>query len=286
MKKWICMILFAGMAAVLCTGCGERNAEEQQGEQGGKVTETAEATVKGMYLTYGEKEDEQYIFVDTENQTLFYAEIPDDAVYDEMGEKISEEDLEKGDTIAIYGNGIVLESYPAQYAGITKMVRVKKGNPADAEQYEGLIAEIYQEPDPKEVPYLSVENEQKIGLVTTAVNQGTLHWSYVDENGETQMIETSAKHVLEWMRSDAELVEVTCDTNDKDLQLIFTKAPKSVKVTRWDGTADVSMADKGEEIVVELDGKEAELDHAKPDSIYEVVAEWENGTVTYGFAVK
>lgn len=286
--KWICAMAVIGMTTLLSAGCGQKSTAGKNAaaaKQGQKTSSVEDMKITGMYLTFGE-DDDSYIFADIENNSLFYAQIPDDNLLDEAGEELDEDELQKGDIVDIYHSGIVAESFPPQYPGVTKMVRVEKGTAEDAKQYDELLAEFYQEPSPDRLPYLSIENKQETAIVTSAINHGGYSWSYTDENGEQQTVLADAAHVLEWNRSDAELVELTCNTDDKDLKLMFSKKPQSVQVTRWDSTATTEDIGKGEAVEVKLDGKEAELEDAKPGSVYEVIAAWDNGTVTYGFAVK
>lgn len=293
-KRWVCIAAVCVMSLAVCAGCGkkEKDAGVQNKGMGTPATAKAmngdgqdELVVTGMYLTYGEDED-SYIFVEEENKQLFYVPIPDENLFDENGEEISQEDLSAGDVIAMYGSDMVAESYPLQYLGVTRMERTKAGTAQDAEKYQDLIDQIYSAPDASEIPYLSIENKQEMANATTAINSGGFEWSYVDENGETQNVVADAMHVLEWKRADSELVTLNCNTDDKDLLFVFSKKPQSVNVTRWDDTATIADADKGEKIEVELDGKKATLKDAVPGSIYQVDAQWKNGRVTYGFAVK
>lgn len=280
-KRWIVAAVIAAFA-VTVTACGQKAEKPKTAEepQTKNLSEEGE-TINGIYLIYGE-EEEYYIFAD-ENKSLFHAEIPEDHLFDEDGNKITKEELNQGDTLAIYGDGIMLESYPGRYPGVTKMERVKKGDAETAKEYEELIAQIYQAPDPSQIPYLDIENKQELAIVTTSIQSGGYTWSYTEENGEKQTVTTDAAHVLDWDYTETAL---KCDTKDKDLKLMFSKSPKSVKVTRWDDTATVEDASDGETVTVELDKKEAVLKNAVPGSVYEVQAEWEQGTVIYGFAVK
>ncbi|MBV4307885.1 hypothetical protein KSZ74_23130, partial [Parabacteroides distasonis] len=68
------------------------------------------------------------------------------------GEMLEESDLSAGDLVEIYGNGIMLESYPGQYPGVSRMVLVQEGTEEDASQYQELIDQVYAEPDPSELP--------------------------------------------------------------------------------------------------------------------------------------
>ena len=64
-----------------------------------------------------------------------YENAPADKLTDENGKKLTEEDMTDGDVYLIYGDSIMLESFPGQYPGITKMVRKEQGNQEKADQY-------------------------------------------------------------------------------------------------------------------------------------------------------
>ncbi len=210
--------------------------------------------------------------------------IPDENLFDENGEGISQEDLSAGDVIAMYGSDMVAESYPLQY-GCDKDGAYESRNGTRCGKISGFDCQIYSAPDASEIPYLSIENKQEMANATTAINSGGFEWSYVDENGETQNVVADATHVLEWKREDSELVTLNCNTDDKDLLFVFSKKPQSVNVTRWDDTATIADADKGEKIEVELDGKKATLKDAVSGSIYQVDAVEERKS-HLGFAVR
>ena len=55
-------------------------------------------------------------FVD-EKGGLFTASLPE-TIAGPDGESLSPEELEAGDTVELYGDGIMLESYPGQYQGV------------------------------------------------------------------------------------------------------------------------------------------------------------------------
>ena len=53
---------------------------------------------------------------------LFSAQtIPAEGIYNKKGKLISDDVLENGDKVKIYGDGIMLESFPGQYPGVTKI---------------------------------------------------------------------------------------------------------------------------------------------------------------------
>lgn len=52
-----------------------------------------------------------------------------------------------GNIVQVTGNGIMLESYPGQYPGITKVEVIETGSPADAEQYADIVDTVFAAPD-------------------------------------------------------------------------------------------------------------------------------------------
>ena len=64
---------------------------------------------KQMQAVYLEKEDGNSIFVNLEAEYPFHGTVPEDAVYDESGKKITPDDLNNGDVVDIYGNGMIAE---------------------------------------------------------------------------------------------------------------------------------------------------------------------------------
>lgn len=120
------------------------------GEQAQKEAELAEANaVTAMYIETNSHGD--YIFVqqDPGTGTLFTSVIPEKQLFDQEGTKqklIKMEKLVSGDILKLYGQGVMLESYPAQYPGVTKAVRIHKGEPEDAEKYEELWEELKPQP--------------------------------------------------------------------------------------------------------------------------------------------
>ena len=65
-----------------------------------------------------------------------------DKLTDENGKKLTEEDMTDGDVYLIYGDSIMLESFPGQYPGITKMVRKEQGNQEKADQYRQELSSM------------------------------------------------------------------------------------------------------------------------------------------------
>lgn len=276
MKKKSRMIgVLLASVLILGTGCGKKENTTKEKEE--------IPTVEGVYLTYGE-EQEFYIFADIKNETLFEAEIPDGKLFDKNGEKISKENLQAGDTIEIYGNGAVTQSLPLQYAGVTKMVRTEKGDQKIAEKYQPLIDAFYQAPDPSEIPTLSIENYQKLAIVSTSISPVSYDWSYTEDDGTTESQKAEEGSILEKYQAGV-LPEIICDAEDKSLKFMFSRKPEKVTVKKWSMETLSGEAAEFTEQDVTMDGSEGELKEAEVNSVCELEAVWENGTVKYGFTV-
>lgn len=276
MKKKSRMIgVLLASVLILGTGCGKKENTTKEKEE--------IPTVEGVYLTYGE-EQEFYIFADIKNETLFEAEISDGKLFDKNGEKISKENLQAGDTIEIYGNGAVTQSLPPQYAGVTKMIRTEKGDQKIAEKYQPLIDAFYQAPDPSEIPTLSIENYQKLAIVSTSISPVSYDWSYTEDDGTTESQKVEEGSILEKYQAGV-LPEIICDAEDKSLKFMFSRKPEKVTVKKWSMETLSGEAAEFTEQDVTMDGSEGELKEAEVNSVCELEAVWENGTVKYGFTV-
>ena len=266
MKKRRLFLAAAALSVFLVGGCQSRGEEEKP--------------IEAMYI---EKGDDFQIFVDTSTDVLFDAYIPEGT-----------EELTTGDLVKIYGDGIMLESYPGQYPGVTRIVVTKQGTEEDAEKYESLVDEVYQEPDPSEPPYLNLEYRTKEAVVSAVADRGGYTWSYTDENGEDQEVAVDAAFVLEWdTLNDIRLNEKT------DVLLYFSREAKDVSVIRYEpslkkqSTEETEENDEPEGELIKVSEEEDEngkkqfiLKDLLDKGIYLVKAEFDQGTVEYGFEVK
>lgn len=244
-----------------------------------KNSKDEEGAVTAMYVPYGEG---GYIFVDTEKGTVFTVHIPE-GIYDTDGKKITLGELEKGNIVKIYGNGIMLESYPGQYPGVTKIKVIEEGKPSDADQYQDIVDGIYQAPDPAEPPYLNVEYSTDLANASVVITRGGYKWSYTDEEGQEQHVVADSAHVLEWKEiNDIRLQTAT------DLKLAFDKKPGSVKAVRWPASerkeeVNGSQIPEGETVEVQEKDGDFYITDAESGYIYQITGAWDEGTVDYGF---
>lgn len=243
-----------------------------------------EYALKAVYL---EKEDGNSIFVNLTEEYPFDGNIPEGELYDEDGEKITQEDLNSGDVLNIWGNGVIAESYPAQYNGITKMERTEQSNQEYIDQYGHYLEELFVEKDPSELPYLNVCYRDELADATVMIPDPLSYtWTYTDESGESRTVTTDGAHVLH-----TEPVEVKKISEPMTMELYFDEVPESVELLVWDDTLlgqyqdSVDQIPEGTAVEVTKSGKGNLEFNAQPGSVYLVQGQWDQGTVEYGFWV-
>lgn len=255
----------------------EGSVENDTSVQDNIAEDEEQWAVTAMYIPFGESE---HIFVG-EQTGPFVATFPDE-IYDIDGNKITKEQLAKGNIVKLYGNGIMLESYPGQYPGITRMEVVEKGQPSDADVYQEIVDEIYQEPDPAQPPTLNAEYTTDLAIATVMVNRGGYEWIYLDEDGLSNAVVADSAHVLNWEEDMLADIRV-----DEPLELIlnFSVKPQEVKVVRYDASLYGKAQDipQGEEVAVEEADEKWMLTGVTGGYVYDVTGIWENGRANYGF---
>ena len=148
-NKIIHIVILLAALIILAAAAGIRNhfmktqALQPEGEN----------TMKAVYL---QKEDGNSIFINLTDKYPFTGTIPQGELYDEDGEKITEKDLNNGDVLDIWGNGIIAQSYPAQYNGITKIQRTEQANQEYIEEYSHYLEELFVDKDTSKRPNLNV----------------------------------------------------------------------------------------------------------------------------------
>ena len=278
----------AGIVAVLLIGAGiliwMRGDEEEKGKTDADQRQSGEQVQStAMYVPYGEN---SYIMVDQENGVVYTVTMPEE-IYDIKGRKITAAELEKGNILTIYGDGIMLESYPGQYPGVTKIEVEKKGDPSDADQYQELIDEIYQEPDPAEHPSLNMEYRTDLAVVSAGASEGGYQWTYEGADGQSHSVTADASHILEWDN----LIDLTLDQST-ELRLQFSEIPKRIEVTRWPSEfykkerQEEQNIPEGEKVSAEETKEGYVLKDAEPGYVYLVTGVWDHGRVEYGFLTK
>lgn len=269
--KWKVMLPFLVMAVIGVSlgGCGEKEDKENSDDA---------MHFRAVYL----KNDQGDLFVDLDAESPFVGTIPEEIV-DEDEQPLTADSMENGDVFLVYGDGIMLESYPGQYPGITKLERQESGNREYAEKYQKLMDQIYPEPDVSEPPQLSVEYRQPEAVVIVNITRGSYNWNVEMENGETETTTADSAHVLEWKDERIDLVL----KEDTELTLQFGREPESVEAVCWPvgerreaGTSEVYPVGEAVEISETEDGFTFV---GRPGQVYRVKAYWEQGEAEYGF---
>lgn len=276
-KLWMITAVIAAALLMGIIALAWANAKDKGTARKAAPEETVKNTA--MYVSYGEGD---YIMVDQESGSVFTVTMPEN-MKDANSSDITEKDLRSGNILDIYGNGIMLESYPGQYPGVSRIEVAKEGTPSDADKYQSLIDQIYQEPDPSKRPFLDVEYRTKDALVTSVTTPGGYEWSYTDRNGQKQSEATDAAHITQWN----EIADLNVGES-ADLTLVFSSRPEKVRVQIWpSGSRENAsdLPDGSDADVLEQDGTYI-IKEAQPGYLYLVTADWENGYTEYGFLTK
>lgn len=267
--------ILALAVAMLLGGCGG-GAQPQENTDGTAQTkeetkeDPAQEAIRAVYL----KNDYGELFVNIEQESPFTGTIPQE-IEDENGNALSAEDLKSGDVLEVYGNGIMLESYPGQYPGITKLVRVEQENREYQEKYQDVLDQFCPAPDLSQPPELSVNYRTEDAVVTVACGRFGYSWQY---EGNAQAVDSI--HVLQATDLAQQAVE-----GETDMTLLFTREPQEIQVTRWESSAkreNLSEIPDGEPVDVS-EGEEGPAITVQPGYVYQVFAQWQEGDAIYGF---
>ena len=223
----------------------------------GEGAEMDEFVSTAMVVTLGNGE---LLFVDQDTETPYYPTLPENAP-----------ELAAGNVVRVSGNGIMLESYPAQYPGITSVEVVEEGTPADAEKYDELAAQLWQPKDPAEPPYASVEYTTDLAAVSLMPTSCGYIWTY-EQDGEEQTVAVDTLAPTDYAAdelADASLKEPA------QVTVSFDVDATGIEVTRW---SEDALDAEGEKVEVEGLSFTAE-----PGYRYAILATFDAGKVTYAF---
>ena len=285
--------VYAGVAltAVLVLGgaLGIKKAFSEKEDKTKKESreQNSEEAMKAVYL---ENQQGDFMFVDLTNETPFLGILPEDGVYSQKEEKISGEDLNSGDVVLVWGSGVMAQSYPAQYNGITKIQVEEKGNQKYVESYSHYMEEFFPAADFSQIPMLDVSYKQPEAIVTAAVtDSGAYTWTIEKENGEKETIATDAAHIL--LRDN--MTEISLE-NGTEMELLFSLAPQKTEVLRWSmeewekarQEKDTAEIPDGETVQVTENQAGNPVISCDAGYVYQVKGYWENGEAEYGFYTK
>lgn len=292
MRRTISFIFMWILALAVLIGCGktDTNDADNAAESAQSESETADGisdNTEAMHCILLKGQGDTWLFADTAASSVFTAPIPEDLT-DAAGNAMTADQLVSGNRIDIYGNGIMLESYPGQYPGVTKMVMTGEGSPEDVEPYQDEINMIFAEPDLSNPPQLNIVYTASFGTVTSIINgPGNYEWTVPAEGDEANTIAACGRPVLQWDNLESVTIE-----GRTDMRLEGEPLPDKATVCRWPVSAYLAESEdldnvEGEAVTVETgaDGQII-LKDVEAGYVYEIVAEWEMGQAEYGFITK
>lgn len=232
------------------------------------------------------------LFVDTETETPYTpGDLAQARIVGTDGEEISASDLARGNLLRVAGNGIMLESYPAQYPGISEVEVLKTGSAADADPYNELVAQVRPTKDPAEPPYAALSYRTDDAAVTVALTLVSSTWpggdDVADAAGERP---ASAIALAPDALADARIPHALEATVELD-----TPAT-AVRAVRWNesdltraaeasgGYTALEENQPSEEVAVSTADGAASLT-IEPGWRYVLTAEFADGEATYAFIV-
>lgn len=231
------------------------------------------------------------LFIDTETETPYTpGDLAQARIVGADGEEIPASDLARGNLVRVVGNGIMLESYPAQYPGISEVEVLKTGSAADADPYNELVAQLRPTKDPAELPYAALSYRTDDAVVTVALTLVTSTWPGTDEAGVADERPASGVALAPDALADARIPHALEATVELDTPVT------TVRAVRWresdlahaaeaaGGYAALAEDQPGEEVAVSIADGTASLT-IEPGWRYALTAAFADGEVTYAFTV-
>ena len=293
MKLRIAIIALACLGAVVgIVGCTTNDTQRTEGSDAGQQEGQQELESTAMVLRLG---DGSLLLVDQDTETPFVpTAIGDAEIAGIDGTAIAPEDLEPGNVVRITGNGIMLESYPGQYPGITRVEVIDEGAPEDAAVYDELVTQLWSEPDPSQPASASLDYTTDLAAVSLMPLTNGFTWSF-KEDGQMRTVVADVPHPTQISRDDIPDARIDSEI---EATLTLDRSARSVSVTRWsedDIAAATEKAASPSDIDADaLPGQQVEaalVDSTvtlaiEPGWRYCVKVTFGEGTVSYVFTVR
>ena len=267
MEKLFCRLFVLLLAAMLpsailsgCSGSRDNNTSDEN-------------DIVALYIPL----DSDHLMIDESNSTVFRVSFPGE-IYDINGNKITQEELKAGNRIRISGNGQMLESYPGQYPGVSRLEVVEEGSPDDIDAYQEVIDTVHSDSVITDVPAMNIEYVTPDAIVSVFAEPLSYDWM----SDDTPMTKESC-HILEQKYSlpDIRISDPT------DLSLVFSSTPDKITILKYD--AEEGTPESGISVPYSQFEDENEKLFTIPkvfdNYIYEIYAEWPEGHVTFGFQI-
>lgn len=293
MKKLTGILLAVCMTASLLIGCGQK-ADNQSTQ----TTESQTATVQTESEVGASEEvsgaqhcmllagkNGVWLLADRDNGTVFTTDVPSDLT-DESGKKISADTLKVCDYVDVYGDGIMLESYPGQYPGVNKMVVTGEGTTDELKKYQDVIDMVFAEPDTSEAPAAGVVYASSLGQ-TMGQMTGPMNYTWAAPSGSSEDDTATACGAAVMQTENLEKMAV--DEGKTDFTISCDLVPNKATVRRWSidqypATEDADVDGTAEDVTVDKDDTDNfVIKDVEPGYVYEVTLTWEYGKAQYGF---
>lgn len=233
------------------------------------------------------------LFVSQDTGTPYTPGFDSAEVVDADGNAIDADALADGNVVEVTGNGIMLQSYPAQYPGITQVRIVDEGTPEDIEAYRELIDQLTVTRDPAEPAQASISYRTELAVVTLGLLIHGYTWTH-EENGQGVGVSVDVAHPCQIAGEglpDAKLDGPTTAT------VIFDLPATELGVTRWSemdiaaamGDGALSNVDPDAVANEDVPVKETEGDFTftiEPGWRYRLDATFDTGQVGYLFTTR
>ena len=258
------LTLSALFATTACTPQGSPDPASTTGNEEEPMEATAdtdEFVSTAMVVLLGNGEP---LFIDQDTESPYYPTLPEGAP-----------ELKAGNVVRVTGNGIMLQSYPAQYPGITKVEVLEEGAPEDAEKYAELVSQLWQPKDAAEPAFATLEYTTELTATSVMLSASGYSWSY-EQDGESLTDTVDAPDPLSYATSD--LPDARLD-GPTEATVSFDVTPTGVTVTSY---SEDKTSSTRTDVPVELAGGAATLT-IEPGNRYVVNATFEAGEVSYVF---
>lgn len=278
------IMLLVGAAALLVCGVAacSSNASDSSSSVSMSVSEAQGEASQAIVLHV---EDGTALFADKDTQSVYVPGLPEGQIFGLDGEAIAADQLQPGNIVEVIGNGIMLESYPGQYPGITRIVVVEEGTPENIAAYQDVIAQVFAPSDPYTVALGHVAYTTDQASVSVALDPVSSMWDSADgfriaQDGAVY----DANGVLLDAVADARIsaamqATVGFDKSLADIQVTVRPLSKTAdgKMQVDPGNTDIQPID------VEMTGAKEAVFTMEPGQLYTINGFFDNGSATYSF---
>lgn len=283
--------LAAASFMLLLPGCagGTNDSPGKPDAVGNRAADNTDATVQGDVVStamVAYANGDQLLFVDQETQTPYIPTELDDATIIVNGQQADEDALVAGNIVQVTGNGIMLESYPGQYPGITKVEVIEQGNPADAEQYAEIVDTVFAAPDQSQVPAGNLNYKTDLADTSVILNPYEFDWQWVTDDGQTSTSQVDGSVA----DGNGYLIETIADARISaatDAFIAFSVNPTALEIERQplvkDAAPRIDPQMDSEDVSYTLGDDGTAALRIEPNFLYEVKVTFPQGEAEYAF---